>query len=78
MTSSIDVVALGLALEGALQGVGIAYLFREQVQPALDAGLLVPMLEAWSPPFAGFYLYHASRQYVRPALRAFIDFLRAA
>lgn len=65
-----------LAQEAALQGVGIAYLFREQVQPAIDAGRLLPMLEAWSPPFAGFYLYHPSHQYVRPALRAFIDFLR--
>lgn len=65
-----------LALQGALQSVGIAYLFREQVAPALASGKLVPLLEHWSPPFAGFYLYYPSRRYVPPALRALIDFVR--
>lgn len=65
-----------LALVGALHGVGIAYLFRYTVESELATGKLVPLLESWSPPFAGFYLYHPSRKYLRPPLRTFIDFLR--
>lgn len=65
-----------LALLAALQGVGVAYLFREHAAPALASGKLVPMLESWSPPFAGFYLYYPGRRHVRPPLRALIDFLR--
>jgi DNA-binding transcriptional LysR family regulator len=67
---------VSLALEAARQGVGIAYLFRDQCEPAIEAGALVPLLESWSPPFAGFYLYYPGRKFVRPALRAVIDFLR--
>ena len=65
-----------LALLAALQGIGIAYLFRDRAQAFIDRGELVALLEAWSPPFPGFYLYHPSRRHIRPSLRAFIDFLR--
>nr|WP_281015719.1 MULTISPECIES: LysR substrate-binding domain-containing protein [unclassified Mesorhizobium] len=48
-----------------------------QVQPWIEKGRLVRFLEAWSPRFPGFYLYHPSRRHVPPALRAFIDFVRS-
>jgi len=38
---------------------------------------LVRLLEEWSPPFPGFYLYYPSRRQMLPALRALIDFLHS-
>jgi DNA-binding transcriptional LysR family regulator len=65
-----------VALEAVLQGVGLAYLFDFRVQRALAEGRLVRVLEKWTPPFPGFYLYHPSRRQTPPALRAFIEFFR--
>jgi DNA-binding transcriptional LysR family regulator len=67
-----------LALQASLQGVGVACLFDQQVQPLVKAGRLQRILEDWSPRFPGFYLYHPSRRQTPPPLRAFIDFLRQA
>jgi DNA-binding transcriptional LysR family regulator len=60
-------------LAAARDGAGIAFAFEQLVAEDLRKGLLRPLLEEWSPPFAGFSLYHPGRRYVRPALRAFID-----
>ncbi len=65
-----------LALEAALPGLVLAYLFDYKVRRSIDAGRLVRVLEPWSPPFPGFYLYHPSRKQTPPALRAFIDVFR--
>lgn len=54
-------------------GVGVA---PGQVQDGLDAGRLVPLLEAWWPSFGGFCLYHPSRAHIPGKLGAFIDFMR--
>jgi DNA-binding transcriptional LysR family regulator len=64
-----------LALAGALDGVGLAYLFEHTVGPHLAAGRLVHVLKEWSPPFPGFYLYYPGRRQMPPPLRAFIDFV---
>jgi DNA-binding transcriptional LysR family regulator len=65
-----------VAVGAVLQGVGLAYLFDFKVQSALEEGRLVRVLEKWTPPFPGFYLYHPSRRQTPPALRAFIEFFR--
>ncbi len=44
--------------------------------PHIAAGRLVPVLEGWSLPFAGFHLFYPSRHQMPPKLRAFITFLR--
>ncbi len=63
-------------VRAAMDGAGIAYLFEQQVAAGLADGRLLPLLDAWTPPFPGFYLYYpANRQMPRP-LRAFIDFVR--
>ncbi|HVZ02178.1 MAG TPA: LysR family transcriptional regulator [Dongiaceae bacterium] len=64
-----------VAVRAAVDGVGIAYLFRYQIQAALAAGKLVTVLEEWTPPFPGFYLYYPGRRQMPPPLRAFIDFV---
>ncbi|MBZ9807514.1 LysR family transcriptional regulator [Mesorhizobium sp. BR1-1-9] len=65
-----------LLLDAALGGAGIAYMMDYQVRPWIENGQLIRFLEAWSPSFPGFYLYHPSTRHVPPALRAFIDFVR--
>jgi len=74
---SLTVNDTELMLTAVLDGVGVAYMLEYQVRPWIEQGRLVRFLEAWSPSFPGFYLYHPSSRHVPPALRAFIDFVRA-
>jgi DNA-binding transcriptional LysR family regulator len=63
--------------QAAIDGLGLAYLFEQDLLPDLASGSLQIALAGWSPPPLRLYLYHPSRVHMRPALRAFIDFLRA-
>jgi DNA-binding transcriptional LysR family regulator len=66
-----------LVLAAARSGAGLALLAESFVEKAVEAGELVPVLAAWTRPFAGFHLYHSSRAQMPAALRALIDFLKA-
>jgi len=66
-----------LIQEAALDGMGLAYLFEDQVDPYLESGRLIRVLEPWCAPFPGYHLYYPERRQVRPALRTLIDTLRA-
>jgi DNA-binding transcriptional LysR family regulator len=65
-----------LMLEAALDGLGIAYVLEEQAEPHIAAGRLVQLLEDWSAPFPGYFLYHPSRRQLPPTLAALIAILR--
>lgn len=41
-----------------------------------EAGRLVRVLDAWCPPFPGFYLYYPSRRQAPAALRELTAMLR--
>jgi DNA-binding transcriptional LysR family regulator len=65
-----------VAVEGALQGLGILYAYDDQgVVEALRDGRLTRVLADWSPISPGLFLYYPNRRHLRPALRAFIDCL---
>jgi DNA-binding transcriptional LysR family regulator len=68
---------MGLMIRMALNGAGIAFGMADTFQRFLDRGELVPLLEEFSAPFAGFYLYYPSRRGIEPKLRAFIDHVQA-
>lgn len=74
---SLTVNDTELMLNAALGGAGVAYMIDYQVQSWINAGRLMRFLEPWSPSFPGFFLSHPSSRHVPPALRAFIDFVRA-
>jgi DNA-binding transcriptional LysR family regulator len=63
-------------LQGALDGVGLAYLLESSVREPLKAKRLVRVLEDYCPPFPGFSLYYPSRAGLAPKLRALIEFVR--
>lgn len=60
----------------ALAGLGLAFVYRDEVSADLEAGRLVRILEHWSPSFPGYYLYHPSRRQTPPALTALTAALR--
>lgn len=65
-----------LMLQAALDGMGFAYVPFDLMQPHIDAGRLVPVLEDWWPSFPGYHLYYANRRQMAPALALVIDALR--
>lgn len=67
--------AVELAVEAALAGTGIIYLFEDWLRPHFDRGALVPLLEEWWQPFSGPFLYFSGRRNLPAPLRAFIDFV---
>ena len=75
---SLTVNDCGVALRAARDGMGITLWMEEWMQDDIASGRLVPLLQEWSPPFPGFYLFHPSRRQVPANLRAFIDVLKAA
>jgi DNA-binding transcriptional LysR family regulator len=66
---------LALMLRLTLAGVGLTLRDDEAIQPYIERGDLVPVLEAYSTPFPGFYLYYPHRRQAPPPLRALIDYL---
>src|SRR5919199_2242215 len=67
-----------LIIRLARAGVGLAIVYEGQVRDEVARGELVPVLETFSTPFPGFYLYYPQRRHASPALRAFVDYLRRA
>jgi DNA-binding transcriptional LysR family regulator len=66
----------GLLLEGALRGLGLAYLTESHVQRYVAEGKLVRVLSDWCPPFPGYHLYYPSRKQPSPAFSLIVDALR--
>jgi DNA-binding transcriptional LysR family regulator len=67
-----------IKLRAAIDGVGLAFEFEGYALAALAEGRLERVLDAWCPAIPAPYLYYPSRRHVPAALRAFIDFARAA
>jgi DNA-binding transcriptional LysR family regulator len=66
-----------LLIRSVLDGAGLGFMFEGMVAAELAEGRLVPLLEDWSPPFPGFFLYYPRQRQMPAALRAFVDFVRA-
>ena len=66
-----------LAVDAAIAGSGIIFLFEDWLRPHLQSGALVPVLKSWWVGFSGPFLYYPGRRLVPAPLRAFIDFVKA-
>ncbi|RZL04070.1 MAG: LysR family transcriptional regulator [Rubrivivax sp.] len=69
--------AADLAVDAAIGGAGVVYLFEDWLQPHLDSCDLEPVLTDWWPSFSGPFLYYPGRKLLPAPLRAFVDFVRA-
>lgn len=69
---------IDLAVEAAIAGTGIVFLFEDWLRPQLDSGALEPVLEPWWQRFPGPFLYYPGRRLVLAPLRAFVDFIKSS
>ncbi len=65
-----------LMIRTACAGGGITFGMEETFRPYVSSGQLVPLLEDYCPPFAGFFLYFPNRRNLAPKLRALVDHVK--
>lgn len=65
-----------MTIDAAVRGIGIAFWIERELQPLIQSGQLVALLEEWSAPFPGFFMCYPQQRQMAPALRAFIDFVK--
>jgi DNA-binding transcriptional LysR family regulator len=68
--------SLTMMMQGALHGIGLAYLPLDQAQEAINMGLLQQVLADWSPPRPAYHLYYPSRRQHPPAFALVLKALR--
>jgi len=73
VTNDIDMLC-----DGAVAGLGVACVIATQAAPFLASGALVSVLDDWRPRLPANYLYYAGRRNLPPALRVFIDAMKAS
>lgn len=68
--------SITLMLNAAVAGFGLAYLAQDHVQPHLDGGRLLQVLDEWCPSYPGHHLYYPSRRQHSPAFALLVGALR--
>ena len=63
-------------VDAAISGFGVAYVPDSMVAAPLASGLLELVLDDWSPPFDGYFLYYPSRRQNLRAFQIIADALR--
>nr|WP_250813381.1 LysR family transcriptional regulator [Neorhizobium tomejilense] len=63
-------------IDAAVSGYGIAYVPENLVEREIASGQLVQILDDWTPPFPGYYLYYPSRRQNSPAFKVVVEALR--
>ena len=67
-----------MALDAALDGIGLAYCLERYAEPHLRAGRLRRVLDEWSPAGAPLVMYYPSRRQLAPALSRLIEAIGGA
>lgn len=65
-----------LALAAVRAGCGVGWTMQEDVLHDIATGHLEQVLDDWSQPYPGAFLYHPSRRQVPPPLQALIAYLK--
>jgi DNA-binding transcriptional LysR family regulator len=63
-------------LDGALDGMGLAYIPMDLARPHLDSGRLIEAMGDWCPYFQGYHLYYPNRRQASPAFSLLVEALR--
>jgi len=66
--------ALGL-LDAALKGIGIVQLSDYCLQPYIESGQLIPLLDQFRTPTEGIWAVYPQNRYLSPKIRLLIDYL---
>jgi DNA-binding transcriptional LysR family regulator len=66
----------GQLLNGALAGLGLAYVPEGMVKPHIARGRLTRVLGDWCPPYSGYHLFYPSRRQSSAAFSLVVDALR--
>lgn len=64
--------------DGALAGLGVAWLPEFLCSEDIAAGRLVPLLESWSMPASSVWAMYPHSRHVPTTVRAFVDFVAEA
>ena len=67
---------LPLSLAAVQSGAGIGFFFEQDVIKDIEDGMLVRLLEDWTPPFPGLCLYYPGRRHPSAGLSAFLSLAR--
>ncbi|ANN68081.1 LysR family transcriptional regulator [Bordetella bronchialis] len=67
---------MDLMVQAAIKGLGVAFVWDDTARAAIENGSLVSILDDWTPPFEGHYLYYPSHRLVPVGLRAFVDVIK--
>lgn len=70
------VSTLGLRINAALDGLGLALVPEDQVSVHIADRRLVPVLPDWWPSYEGYHLYYPSRRQPTLAFRLLLEALR--
>jgi DNA-binding transcriptional LysR family regulator len=63
-------------LNGALSGLGLAYMPEGMVEAHVAKGRLKRVLADWCPPYSGYHLFYASRRQSSAAFNLVVEALR--
>ncbi|ATJ81453.1 LysR family transcriptional regulator [Halomonas beimenensis] len=63
-------------VRAALSGYGLGYVPEDLVRAHIKAGELVSVLDEWSPPFSGYFLYYPHRRQSSLAFGVIVDALK--
>ncbi|WP_406870481.1 LysR substrate-binding domain-containing protein [Thioclava sp. 'Guangxiensis'] len=74
---TVSTQAVDMAISATVAGLGILMTFDGWLEPLLEDGRLLPVLEDWWSTFSGPFLYYPGRRHMPPPLRAFVDFVKA-
>ncbi|WP_130272732.1 LysR family transcriptional regulator [Phyllobacterium myrsinacearum] len=66
-----------MALGATLKGIGIGFPIEDTVEEHIAEGRLISLLDPWCVAFPGLFLCYPKQRHMAPALRAFIDTVRA-
>jgi DNA-binding transcriptional LysR family regulator len=67
-----------LVIRAALAGAGVGLAYEEQVAEHIAKRRLIRVLEDWTPPFPGFFMYYPSRRHQPATLSALVKTLRVS
>jgi DNA-binding transcriptional LysR family regulator len=65
-----------LVVQAAIVGAGLAHVAEDRATPHLAHGGLIRVMEDWTPPFPGYFLYYPHRKQQPAALTAVIETFR--